>query len=59
MERQKNTPSSIILKNYCVTFFNEASRNILMGTPRINDKVADFIISNRPFQDYEDLVSII
>lgn len=58
MERRshRNTPSSVILKNCCVTFFNEANRNMLMGTPRINDKVADFIINNRPFRDYEDLV---
>ncbi|KAM3723134.1 putative regulator of chromatin subfamily A [Dirofilaria immitis] len=53
----RNTPSSVILKNCCVTFFNDANRNMLMGTPRINDKVADFIISNRPFRDYEDLES--
>uniref|UniRef100_A0A0R3RQJ2 SWI/SNF-related matrix-associated actin-dependent regulator of chromatin subfamily A containing DEAD/H box 1 homolog n=1 Tax=Elaeophora elaphi TaxID=1147741 RepID=A0A0R3RQJ2_9BILA len=59
MERRnhRNAPSSMMLKNCCVTFFNEASRNILMGTPRISDKVADFIISNRPFRDYEDLES--
>ncbi|KAL4002659.1 SNF2 N-terminal domain family protein [Acanthocheilonema viteae] len=53
----RNTSSSMILKNCCVTFFNEASRNILMETPRISDKVADFIISNRPFRNYEDLES--
>ncbi|EFO23163.2 SNF2 family domain-containing protein [Loa loa] len=59
MERRsrRNTPSSMVLKNCCVTFFNEANRNMLMGTPRINDKVADFIMSNRPFRDYEDLES--
>ncbi|CAG9532386.1 unnamed protein product [Cercopithifilaria johnstoni] len=57
MERRslRNTPSAMVLKNCCVTFFNEASRTILMETPRINDKVADFIITNRPFRDYEDL----
>lgn len=38
-------------------FFNEASRNVLMATPRVSDKVADFIINNRPFNDYEELVS--
>ncbi|VDK73399.1 unnamed protein product [Litomosoides sigmodontis] len=54
----RNTPSSTVLKNCCVTFFNEASRNILMETPRISDKLADFIISNRPFRDYEDLVVV-
>ncbi|VDO42079.1 unnamed protein product [Onchocerca flexuosa] len=53
----RNASSSMILKNCCVTFFNEANRNMLMETPRINDKVADFIISNRPFRDYEDLES--
>ncbi|VDK53356.1 unnamed protein product [Gongylonema pulchrum] len=46
---------SLALKSSCVTFFNEADRNTLMTTPRITDRVADFIISSRPFMDYEDL----
>ncbi|VDM20281.1 unnamed protein product [Wuchereria bancrofti] len=53
----QNTPSSMVLKNCCVTFFNEANRNMLMATPRISDKVADFILNNRPFRDYDDLES--
>uniref|UniRef100_A0A915Q019 SWI/SNF-related matrix-associated actin-dependent regulator of chromatin subfamily A containing DEAD/H box 1 homolog n=1 Tax=Setaria digitata TaxID=48799 RepID=A0A915Q019_9BILA len=53
----RSTSSSMVLKNCCVTFFNEANRNTLMGAPRITDKVADFIIGHRPFRDYEDLES--
>lgn len=60
MERRghRNSPSAMNLKNCCLSFFNEANRNRLIGAPRIGDKVADFIISNRPFRDYEDLVRI-
>uniref|UniRef100_A0A0N4UIY2 SWI/SNF-related matrix-associated actin-dependent regulator of chromatin subfamily A containing DEAD/H box 1 homolog n=1 Tax=Dracunculus medinensis TaxID=318479 RepID=A0A0N4UIY2_DRAME len=39
----------------CVSFFNEAKYKDLLLAPRMTDKIASFIIEERPFDDFKHL----
>ncbi|CAJ0580939.1 unnamed protein product, partial [Mesorhabditis spiculigera] len=40
----------------CVRFFNDALRDELLGAARMNDKLADVVLSSRPFDTYSELM---
>uniref|UniRef100_A0A0K0D0U8 SWI/SNF-related matrix-associated actin-dependent regulator of chromatin subfamily A containing DEAD/H box 1 homolog n=1 Tax=Angiostrongylus cantonensis TaxID=6313 RepID=A0A0K0D0U8_ANGCA len=43
----------------CLIFFNTASRTQLLATPRVTDRIATKVISERPFETFADLESAI
>ncbi|CAJ0943298.1 unnamed protein product, partial [Mesorhabditis belari] len=43
------------MKQDCVRFFNTASHDDLLLTPRINEKLADVLLANRPFDTFREL----
>ena len=46
------------LKQQCVQFFNEAGTDELLTAPKCSAKAVEYIESVRPFDDYDDLVSL-
>jgi hypothetical protein len=46
------------LKQQCVQFFNEAGTDELLTAPKCSAKAVEYIQSVRPFDDYDDLVSL-
>lgn len=44
------------MKQDCVRFFNSASHDELLQTPRINEKLADVLLANRPFDSFREMV---
>lgn len=53
----KQIAASNAHRETCVKFFNSATLEKLLEAPRVTEKVAEFVITNRPFTDYEHLQS--
>lgn len=42
----------------CREFFNAATKEVLLMQPRINEKIAEFVIASRPFDLYNAMVEL-
>ncbi|EGT34723.1 hypothetical protein CAEBREN_12212 [Caenorhabditis brenneri] len=42
----------------CREFFNKTTKEILLQQARVNDKIADFFIANRPFETYNGMMTV-
>uniref|UniRef100_A0A1I7TMF0 SWI/SNF-related matrix-associated actin-dependent regulator of chromatin subfamily A containing DEAD/H box 1 homolog n=1 Tax=Caenorhabditis tropicalis TaxID=1561998 RepID=A0A1I7TMF0_9PELO len=42
----------------CREFFNSTTKEILLQQSRVNDKIADFFIANRPFETYGGMMTV-
>ncbi|CAJ0936300.1 unnamed protein product, partial [Mesorhabditis belari] len=49
------TRSENRMQRECVRFFNTASHDELLLAPRMNGKLAEFLLANRPFDTFQEL----